>query len=225
MTIMHRLIVFDCDGTLVDSQHAITAAMASAWGACGLDPAPGIAAVRRIVGLPLAQAIAILHPTGTPDVLEAMVEAYKAAFFAQRQRPDHDEPLYPGVRETLDGLRSAGYLLAVATGKSRRGLLATLDRHGLLQHFAILKTADDGPGKPAPDILLDAMSALGVSASDTVMVGDTVFDIAMARAAGTYALGVDWGYHAPEDLMDAGAHAVLSDCLDLPAWLASLWRA
>jgi len=219
-----RLVVFDCDGTLVDSQFGILNAMRAAWAAHGLDNAPDIAAVRRIVGLPLLEAISRLHPAGAATDHDALVGFYKDAFFQQRQDPSHEEPLFPGTRAVLEALHQQGFLLAVATGKSRRGLVATLDRHGLLGLFTVLKTADDGPGKPNPDILVDAMTELGVAPQDTVMIGDTVFDILMARQAGAYALGVDWGYHDPAELHAAGAHASIAAFGELIPWLNALWR-
>lgn len=220
-----RLAIFDCDGTLVDSQFGILNAMRSAWTSHGLAAmVPDIAAVRRIVGLPLAEAIARLHPAGTSADHGALVEFYKEAFFLQRQDPAHEEPLFPGAREALLQLSRQGYLLGVATGKSRRGLIATLDRHGLTDLFDVLKTADDGPGKPNPDILLDAMQELGVAPQDTVMIGDTIFDIQMARSAQAYALGVDWGYHDPAELHAAGAHGSLAAFGDLIPWLDALWK-
>jgi len=219
-----RLVVFDCDGTLVDSQFGILNAMRAAWAAHGLDSAPDIAAVRRIVGLPLLEAITRLHPAGAAADHDALVGFYKEAFFLQRQDPSHEEPLFPGTRVVLEALHQQGFLLAVATGKSRRGLVATLDRHGLLGLFSVLKTADDGPGKPNPDILMDAMTELGVAPQDTVMIGDTVFDILMARQAGAYALGVDWGYHDPAELHAAGAHASIAAFGELIPWLNALWR-
>jgi phosphoglycolate phosphatase len=207
-----RLAVFDCDGTLVDSQHNIVAAMDAAWQTHGLAPVPA-AAVRRVVGLPLLEAIASLHPQGTPEVHQALTETYKEAFHSLRQQPDHQEPLFPGTLEALQALEEAGYLLAVATGKSRRGLTATLSRHGLENRFIALKTADDGPGKPHPHMLLEAMADSGSGPESTLMIGDTVFDIEMARHAKVRSIGVSWGYHDPHELHEAGAAAVI-DCFD-----------
>ena len=218
-----RLAVFDCDGTLVDSQHNIVAAMAAAWREFGMEPAPANA-VRRVVGLPLVDAIAALLPDAPRDDHQGLSEAYKKAFHALRLRPDHEEPLYPGVVAALDALAASGALLAVATGKSRRGLLATLERHGLTGRFVVLKTADDAPGKPNPDMLLDAMAETGVTPADTVMIGDTVFDVAMARAARTGAIGVSWGYHDPAELMAAGAHCVVDSFADLGKAISELWE-
>lgn len=217
-----RLAVFDCDGTLVDSQHMIVAAVETAWRGYGIAP-PSADMVRRGVGLPLAEAIARLLPEGGSADHRALYALYKDAFHAQRAQSDHHEPLYPGVAETLDALAEAGVLLAVATGKSRRGLLATLDRHGLLDRFVTLRTADDGPGKPNPHMLLDAMAETGAAPADTVMIGDTTFDIHMAVAARTPAVGVSWGYHEPAELTEAGAHSIVDQFNELGGALAAIW--
>ena len=111
--------------------------------------------------------------------------------------------------EVLDRLDEAGVLLGVATGKSRRGLEATLDRHGLLERFVNLKTSDDGPGKPNPTILQDAMREVGAERENTIMIGDTVYDISMAVNAQVKPIGVNWGYHATQELEAAGAAAIL----------------
>ena len=218
-----RLVVFDCDGTLVDSAHAIVESMAAAWAAEKIGPPPSGGAVRGVVGLPLVEAIAGLHPAGETVLHERLADHYKAAFFEVRQRPDHEEPLYEGAREVIDRLDQAGVLLGIATGKSRRGLEATLGAHDLLDRFAVLKTADDGPGKPNPDILLDAMSELGVEAADTVMIGDTTFDVLMAVNAKVPAIGVEWGYHEAAALSDAGARLVLDRFAGLDAALNEIW--
>ena len=217
-----RLVVFDCDGTLVDSQHNIVAAMAEAWRAFGLDPVNG-AAVRRVVGLPLVEAIALLFPDGERRDHIALSDLYKDAFRTLRQQSDHHEPLYPGAIETIDSLEEDGILLAVATGKSRRGLDATLDRHGLTGRFTVLKTADDAPGKPNPDMLLAAMDETGASPRTTVMIGDTVFDIEMAINARTPAIGVSWGYHEPAELVSAGASEIVERFGDVVRAVATLW--
>lgn len=216
------LAVFDCDGTLVDSQHNIVAAMGEAWRAFGLAPLPGDA-VRRVVGLPLVDAIALLYPEGGRSDHIALGDLYKSAFQELRRQADHHEPLYPGAIETLDSLEARGILLAVATGKSRRGLVATLERHGLTGRFAVLKTADDAPGKPNPHMLLDAMSETGASPATTVMIGDTVFDIEMAVNARTPSIGVSWGYHDPAELRSAGASEIVDTFGDVAQAVAVLW--
>jgi phosphoglycolate phosphatase len=217
-----RLAVFDCDGTLVDSQHNIVAAMAEAWRAQGLQPLPA-PLVRRVVGLPLLEAISRLHPLGSGEVHLSLTDYYKNAFHSLRQEPDHREPLYPGTVEALDATEAAGYLLAVATGKSRRGLDATLERHGLEGRFLTLKTADDGPGKPHPHMLEEAMAEAGAGPASTVMIGDTVFDIEMARNAKVRSVGVSWGYHDPDELRAAGAYGVIDEFVELPALAATLY--
>lgn len=203
-----RLVVFDCDGTLVDSQNTIIAAMTAAWTAHGMRP-PSPASVRRVVGLPLEVAIARLAPTQPSDRVARMADAYRDAHFKLLARPDFDEPLYPGVHDVLRALAAAGALLGVATGKGRRGLASTLDRHGLTSKFVTLQTSDRARGKPDPDMLLKAMAETGVRPSNTVMVGDTVYDMEMAANAGVGAVGVSWGYHEPRELATAGAIAVI----------------
>ena len=219
----NRLAVFDCDGTLVDSQHVIVAAMTGAFREHGLaDPDP--AAVRRLVGLHVADAVGRLLPAASSQVIAAVGDSFVRTGRAVRDRQEHDELLYPGVVEVLEQLAARDVLLAVATGKSRRGLERTLKQHGLGGHFVILKTADDGPSKPDPGILLDAIAEAGASPLTTVMIGDTVFDVTMARSAGAYAIGVGWGYHEPGELDAAGAHAILDHFRDLPPTLDKLWR-
>jgi phosphoglycolate phosphatase len=214
-----RLVVFDCDGTLVDSQHAILACMRDAFAAHGCA-VPEDAAIRRVIGLSLDEAVARLASNGAPAARVA--EAYREAFFAMRSRPDFHEPLFPGVAAALDALDSAGLLLGVATGKARRGLLATLERHGLSHRFITLQTADSNPGKPHPAMVLRAMAETGVDPDRTVVVGDTSFDMEMARRAGARAVGVAWGYHAGPDLKAAGASRIVERCEELPDCVLSL---
>ena len=218
-----RLVVFDCDGTLIDSQHMIVAAMAHAFAAHGLTPLPR-ETVLSIVGLSLDEALLALLPTEEPARRRAVTEGYKEAFHHLRGRPDLTEPLYPGARETVEALAASGeLLLGIATGKSQRGLRAALERHDLTRHFVTLQTADDAPSKPHPMMLRRAMSEAGAEAADTVLIGDTSYDIHMACAAGTHAFGVDWGYHPREILMQAGASRVLSEFAQLPPALEGLW--
>jgi phosphoglycolate phosphatase len=194
-----RLVVFDCDGTLVDSQHAIVEAMGIAFRETGLEE-PDPAAVRHVVGLVLEEAMARLLPGALPELHRQTAAAYRRAFRNLRNRPDHQEPLFEGVPAVLEALARSGTLLGIATGKSRRGLVATLEQHGLGDKFVTLQTVDDNPGKPAPDMLRRAMADAGTGPAETAMVGDTVYDIEMARNAGTAAIGVAWGYHAAEEL-------------------------
>ncbi len=212
-----RLAVFDCDGTLSDGQAAVCIAMEQAFATAGI-PAPARNDIRRSVGLSLPQAIARLMPDLAVEAHNDLVEAYKQAFRAARSDGSLHEPLYDGIPALLADLRQNGWQLGVATGKSDRGLKSTLATHGLLDLFITLQTADRHPSKPAPEMLQAAMADAFAKPRDTVMIGDTVYDIAMAQAAGTRAIGVAWGYHAPAELIAAGAEAVA----ETPAQLKEL---
>lgn len=204
---MIRLAVFDCDGTLVDGQASVCRAMDRAFAACALA-APDHHLVRRIVGLSLPQAIHRLRPEADAATRAALDTAYRDAFRAAREAGELVEPLYDGIADTIAALDDAGWTLGVATGKSARGLDHCLATHGLTARFATLQTADAHPSKPHPAMLEAALAATGAEAADAVMIGDTCYDIEMARAAGVRAIGVDWGYHTREELFDAGADAV-----------------
>ncbi|MDG3441884.1 HAD-IA family hydrolase [Nitrospirillum amazonense] len=222
MSAFNRLALFDCDGTLVDSQHAIIAAMAAGFASQGLTP-PTDEAVRRQVGLSLEVAVLGLLPEGVgAGAVAGIVAAYKDAFFANRAKGIAEEPLYPGLVAALDALEAAGFLLGIATGKSHRGLVATLNHHGLGGRFITLQTADRAQGKPSPDMALRAMAEAGAGPATTVVIGDTSYDMQMARNAGTAALGVAWGYHAPQSLLAAGAARVCHDYAEVPAAVAAL---
>lgn len=216
-----RLAVFDMDGTLIDSQANILSAMTSAWDRLGLGR-PDPRNVRRIIGLSLVEACAALLPDHPDTMHRAVAEAYKEAFRALRQLPHAVEPLFPGVIDALDRLERDGWLLGIATGKSRRGVDAVLGNHGLEGRFVTIQTADDNPGKPNPGMLLRASSETGVSAADMVMIGDTSYDMRMAVAARATAIGVAWGYHPVEELYEAGAHVVIDSYTCLASVLAGL---
>ena len=214
-----RLAIWDVDGTLVDSRKVISYAMDHAFEAVGL-PAPGYEGVRHVVGLSLEEACRVLAPDACePEMLERLTDAYKDAFVAQRSAPDHHEPLYEGARDTLERLANDGWLLGVATGKGRRGVDITFERHDLTHFFDVIRCADDGPGKPHPFMVEDAIAALGAPVEASVMIGDTAHDMVMARAAGARALGVSWGFHTPDEIAAAGAHEVHHDFRTLNAAL------
>ena len=188
-----KLAVFDVDGTLVDSQALIIGAMAQAMEGAGL-PVLDRDQVLSIVGLSLPLAVATLLPDQPEARQNEVVAGYRAAFMSRRM--DDEAPLYPGARACLDALAGRDdLLLGIATGKSRRGLDAMLDHHGLRGHFVTLQTADNHPSKPSPAMLLAACDEAGVDPAKAGMIGDTTFDMQMALNARTAALGVDWGYH------------------------------
>ena len=206
---MSRLIVFDCDGTLVDSQQLIVEAARQTLLAHELEPVEANA-VRAVIGLSLELALAQLVPDADERMLISLVASYRANWRLLRSQGVL-EPLFPRTREVLDMLGRNGHLLGVATGKSRSGLLEVLDHHGLTALFVSFQTADRHPSKPHPSMLEEAMRETGSAPAETLMVGDTSFDMEMARAAGARAIGVAWGYHPPELLEAAGAELILGD--------------
>ncbi len=209
-----RLAVFDCDGTLVDGQASICEAMDIAFSQTGL-PAPDHHDVRRIVGLSLPQAIRMLAPDADQALQVAAVDAYKRAYRTSRLEGRLEEPLFSGIAELIDQLQSAGWMLAVATGKSDRGLLSCLASHGIKDRFISLQTADRHPSKPHPAMLQAALADALAEPENTVMIGDTTFDMDMAIAANVRPIGVDWGYHTTQELTAAGAIAVATSPVHL----------
>lgn len=220
---MNRLALFDCDGTLVDSQASICRAMDACFAEHGLVP-PDRAATRRIVGLSLPEAMRVLAPESETALHEALTDSYKRAFFEHRQQGLVEEPLFDGILDSLEQLEANGWLLGVATGKSDRGLRHCLERHGLHARFATLQTADRHPSKPHPAMLLAAAAEAGAAPEATVMIGDTSFDMMMAVTGGAHALGVGWGYHSPDELRDAGAVQVVDGAAELVPYMHTLPR-
>ncbi|MCK9542699.1 MAG: HAD-IA family hydrolase [Novosphingobium sp.] len=215
---MTRLAVFDCDGTLIDGQASICEAMEAAFGALSL-PAPARDRIRRAVGLSLPQAARRLLPDADEAMHHAVADAYKRAFRSAREEGRISQPLFDGIRPLLDALRANGWLLAVATGMSDRGLAHVLAMHGLQGHFVSLQTADRHPSKPHPAMLEAALFEAAALPADAVMIGDTAFDVQMACDAGVRAVGVDWGYHAPDELTAAGATFVARTPAELGEYL------
>lgn len=216
-----RVAIFDVDGTLVDSQNDIVASMTRAFAAID-RPAPPREAVVGIVGLSLEHAVHRLDPALDAPTVTAAVDAYKDAYAAMRAAAGaaKSSPLYPGARDVLDELSDRDdLLLAVATGKSRRGLSALLDNHGLGRHFVSEQVSDHHPSKPHPAMIEAVLSETGVDRARAVMIGDTSFDIDMGRSAGVRTLAVAWGYHRAEDL---GADAIARDFGQIPALIEEL---
>ncbi len=209
-----RLVIFDVDGTLVDSQAEIMAAMTQAYQSEGLT-LPERAAVLSIVGLSLAEAFAKLLPDSDAPLRARLVDAYKGAFAGLRSNNQEMGPLFPGAQTALQTLQAQDHtLLAVATGKSRRGLDKVLERHGLTGVFHSEQVADHHPSKPHPSMVLAALAETGVVAERAVMLGDTSYDMDMARGAGVKTIGVSWGYHPVASLQ---ADHIIDDFAALPA--------
>lgn len=216
-----QLVIFDCDGTLADSQHMIVAAMNEAFRLAAL-PAPPREAVVKVIGLSLEHAVRALLPEAEHPRTAEIAQDYKSAFHDLRALGLQQEPLFPGMRDALLALHAQGVALGIATGKSRRGVRLLLEREGLADLFATIQTADTHPSKPHPSMIEAAMAETGATPAETVFVGDTSFDMIMAFNAGVIPIGVAWGYHPIISLQDAGAAAIVDDAMELLALLAHL---
>jgi len=200
-----KLAIWDMDGTIVDSREVIQTAMVRCFESLGLAP-PAYDATRKTIGLGLEEAVQQLAPD-YHDVPK-LAEAYRQAFVARRAERDFKEPLYDGALETLERLANENWLIAMATGKSHRGIQAIFDMHPLEKYFDTIWCADDGPGKPHPHMCEQAMKALGAEAHQSLIIGDAVHDIRMGRNAGIHTLGVSWGFGEGHELEYVGAHEV-----------------
>lgn len=218
MNTPYALIVFDWDGTLMDSQARIVDCLQAAFADLG-RPVPSRAAAADVIGLGLDEAMARLWPEAGPDERQLVAGHYRRHFLGGHPTAS---ALFPDARETLEWLRGAGYLLAVATGKSRRGLDQSLDESGLRDLFHATRCADETLSKPHPQMLLELMDELGVAPAATLMVGDTEYDLLMAANAGAGALAVCYGVHAPERLRALGPLGCLDGLAAIPAWLGTL---
>ena len=213
----YDLLVFDWDGTLMDSAARIVSCLQAAAADVHMTP-PEDGAAREVIGLGLAEAMARLFPGQPPQIQQRLVERYREHFLVLNPAPSS---LFSGVRETLAELHAAGFFLAVATGKSRRGLDRELEESGLGAFFHTTRCADETFSKPHPRMLLEVIESLGADASQTLMIGDSEYDMQMAVNARTAALGVAYGVHAPQRLLSAGARDILNRIDELTAWLSA----
>jgi phosphoglycolate phosphatase len=218
-----KLVVFDCDGTIVDSQAGIVLSMEHAFKSLRMVP-PGREQILAVVGLSLPEAVSSLAPEAEYATRVDLAERYKQAFRELDRDPADMDVLFPYAREMIAHLsNSETLLLGIATGKSRHGIDRLFDREGWHKSFATIQTSDDHPSKPHPSMLLQAMLEAGASPSETVMVGDTTYDMLMARAAGVAAVGVAWGYHTAAELAEAGAKVIVERFEDLTPVLDKLF--
>ena len=217
-----RLIVFDCDGTLVDSQQTIVTATQTALAAFDL-PCPKRRNILYAVGLPIDVALRRHAPDVGDDVLPEIITVYRDTYTALLQQNDRGQIMFDGMRDLICNLGDMGdTFLGIVTMKSRRGLNRVVDAYEIRKYFQTLKSADDGPGKPAPDLLLAAMGECGVTAEQTIMVGDTGFDMMMAKSAGACAIGVSWGYQDIDELEESGADHIVESADALATLLQGL---
>jgi phosphoglycolate phosphatase len=211
---MNRLAIFDCDGTLVDSGMTIYRALSAAFERHGLElPPPKVS--RKVIGLSLTEAMAALLPEASAEQHLALAEDYKRAFWQLRAAGEVEEPLFDGVIELLDALEHDGWLLAVATGKSDRGLRHCLESHDIHARFVSFQTADRHPSKPHPSMVEQAIADAGSRPESSIVVGDTSFDMQMAVNAGAKGIGAGWGYHDSEELLAGGAVAIAHRPVDV----------
>ena len=212
-----RLLVFDWDGTLMDSIGTIAACTRAVVRELGLPEVPE-ETIRGTIGLGLRETMDVLSPGCDDELLGRILESYRRHWAASFR----DLPLlFAGVGEMLSGLADEGYLLAVATGKSRRGLDYALEQTGLGPLFHATRTADEAFSKPHPQMLLDILDELGLRPADALMIGDTTYDLEMARSARTASVGVCTGSHCREELQRFEPLVCLERVVELSSWLAA----
>lgn len=212
----YRLLVFDWDGTLMDSEARIVACVEAAVADLGLA-SPGSDAIRNIIGLGLREAVHMLFPDADDRLHLEIAERYRAHFFSSTEAPSQ---LFEGAREVIETLHQAGYLLAVATGKGRSGLEHALETTALRQYFHTTRCADETFSKPHPEMLHQIIDELDVMPRQALMIGDTEYDLQMAKNAKMPSLGVAYGVHSRERLLKHNPLACLQRVVDIPPWLA-----
>ena len=218
-----KLAIFDVDGTLMDSQAMILASLNAAFTAEQL-PVPSRPEMLGIVGLSLVKAMSVLRPDDEAQRHERLADAYKQAFWSYRANKSYPEIPFDGALDLLRRLQASNVLIGIATGKAQRGVRHIIDQFGLDGVFATIQTSDDAPSKPHPDMILQAMADCGTAPEDTVMIGDAVFDIDMAHAAGVRAIAVSWGFQPLASLERAKPHAIVNSFNELEDTLAALWQ-
>lgn len=209
-----RLAAFDLDGTLLDSASSIVGNVLECWEACGF-PVPEPDDVRRIIGLPWNESVEALLPGAGEKEFKQIRQYHEDVKNGIRTRTPRSQKLFPGVEDMVDEVERSGYLLAIITSRSGGRLESLLEENRILRRFVVLKTADDGPGKPNPDLMFQALKETGVDRQNAIMIGDTTFDMQMARSARTAALGVSWGVHDDHELREAGAQHVAENMIEI----------
>lgn len=211
----YALIVFDWDGTLMDSEVRIVTCMQRAAADAGF-PIPTETAARDIIGLGMKEAVERLFPDAGAAGVDSLVDAYRGHWLGNHVAA---ATVFDGARELLSGLHRGGFLLAVATGKSRRGLDKALDESGLGGFFHATRCADETFSKPHPQMLEEILTDLDTSPADAVVIGDTEYDMQMASNARVDAVGVSHGVHSTERLLAQGALRCFDDLHQISGWL------
>ncbi|MDG1154189.1 MAG: HAD-IA family hydrolase [Alphaproteobacteria bacterium] len=216
-----RLIIFDCDGTLVDSQKSIMNAIVTAWESFGLNP-PKLSSVLQVIGLTIQDSVRVLEPDLNENDYGKLEKEFYSAFVNLNEQAKIEEELFPNVVETLNVLNDDKSYLAVLTGKGNLGLQNTFKNKNIGEYFIATKTSDCGPGKPNPQTMNELIAELGVEKESVVMIGDTTHDILTAKNAGVKSIGVSFGYHSVGELVKAGANEIVDDFSNLPSVIDTL---
>lgn len=215
-----RLVIFDLDGTLIDSVQHFVETVTESFTAIG-QPVPDETTIRSVSGITAWDAMALLAPDAPPDRVTEILDSYRTHYRARAGVVR--EPLFAGALDLLDRLQAdPGTILAVATGKGYQGAITLLERHGIITRFDSIQTPDHNRGKPDPQMIESAMARVGAHRHQTVMIGDTIHDMRMARAAGVGGIGVSWGYHETPDLQREGASVIVDRFDDLDPTIARL---
>ncbi len=217
-----RLIMFDCDGTLVNALHHHVTAMGEAFRHHGRE-APGEDRLRQLIGLNLEVIMSYLAPDAPETHHHDLAETYRRIYRRMRADGQIDEPLYPSAKDVVQGLADQGYVLGIATGKGRPGVDHLIEAHGFQGLFSTIQTPNNAPGKPHPGMIEQGMAETGATRENTVMIGDTTFDMEMAVNAGVASIGVSWGFHPADALKQAGAAHLVDHFDDLVPVLDKIW--
>lgn len=218
-----KLILFDADGTLIDSQAIIHESMRLAFLSFGY-PEPQIAETRSIIGLTLDYAIATILGRDIDEEVLAMTAEYKSIYLQLAQREEMQSLPFDGIPQLIDSLANrSDVLLGIVTGKSRRGVRTLLEKSEFKDRFVVSRCADDCPSKPHPAMVKECCEDMGTSPFNTIVIGDTGFDMEMARAAGANSIGVTWGYHSRERITAGGAHHIVDSVETLEETIFSLF--
>jgi len=219
-----KLVVFDVDGTLIDSQFHIIESMLMAFKKYRLN-APTESAIRSIIGLSLPEAMMQLYPAGSESIHQSIIDSYIENFSLIREEVTYNKPqLFPGILTLLKELyQSNDYILGIATGKGDRGLDYVLESNEIKHYFSTIQTADNHPSKPHPSMLFSTLQETNVLPKNAVIIGDTTYDMDMGKAAKFKTIGVSWGYHPPE-LMKINSDIYVTEPNDISKSLKSIWE-